>query len=279
MTRATPASSDPKVTQTERLTFQTPRLRGLATGAGWVLLVALFFVALLPLATVASADAATPCRALTKHQKVRVDMDAAPIADVARAVSCWLGLNLVVAPGAEAMKVQLVAPRPVSRRALLPMLRATLQTVGLRLDLSRGYGVIRSAKSPRLGLTTEQVQLRHLDADAAAQAIARLTGLTPLVATGTNTLVLVGTPAQRRLQKQWIGWLDTSGEPQKIYLVPIRHRDADDLVPLLQETLEQHRRDLRIIADTRADRLIVVARPKLWPLVRAAIARLDIEPD
>ena len=269
MTRTTPDSDNHGIRH-----HPTTRVSRLVAGASVALLLSLVFVP-----TDASADPAVPCRALTKHQKVRVDMVATPIPEVARAVSCWLGLNLVVAPTAEAAKVQLVAPRPVSRRALLPMLRAALQTVGLRLDLGRGYGVIRSAKSPRLGLATEQVRLLHLDAAAAAKAIVRLTGLTPLVAAGTNTLVLVGAPAQRRLQKQWISWLDTPGESRKIYLVPIRHRDPDALVPLLEETLEQHHRELRIVADGRADRLIVVARPKLWPLVRAAIARLDIEPD
>lgn len=245
----------------------------------WV--AAAVFVSALIFAGSTSASETT-CRPLKSSARVRVDMAATPLRDVARAVSCWLNLNLVVSPGIATKKLTLVAPHPVKKKTLLPLFRRSLALAGLHLDLTRGHGVIRTGHAPPAAPSTPRrglhVRVRYVGAKALAAAVGRLCGQPPLVLPRKPVLVLVGDAATQRAQRRWIKWLDRRGQAQKIYLVRVHHRDPTRLAELVRVLLKRSGRRVRVIGNPRTKQVIVVSKPKDWPLIHAAIQRLDIPP-
>lgn len=102
----------------------------------------LTFVLLVLAASPSLADA--PCRPAGPTDRLSVDFKEVPLRDVVRFVSCAAQLDVILKPPSLAgRKVTVVAPRPVSRRDLVPLLRATLRHAGLTVTSSGAYLVIR----------------------------------------------------------------------------------------------------------------------------------------
>lgn len=231
--------------------------------------------AALPKAPPPPRSGAQACRRLPAKARARVDFAATPLAVVARAVSCWTGANLVVSPGLSGRTVTFVAARSVARADLLPLLRAALRVHGLGLTLRRGHGVIAPLR-PTLRGGRATLTLRHVDAAAAAKALLRLSGIHVRPLDRGNAVLLPADAGDARAARRWLGWLDAPGGSRRIYLVRVHTRPPRTLAPLIRQALARKVRDLRVVPDR--DRLIVVVRPKHWPLVHAAIQRLDRDP-
>lgn len=93
-------------------------------------------------------DRATrPCVPLKPRETVLVDLQDAPLGEVARLVSCAAERNIVFSPAALAgRQVTVISARPVDRRGLLGLWQALLAENGLVAEGHGAYAVVRAAR-------------------------------------------------------------------------------------------------------------------------------------
>ena len=90
-----------------------------------------------------------PCVALGADETMSVDMQDAPLSDVARVVSCALEKNLLFQPGTLADKrVSVLAPKPVGRRDLERLWQALLAQHDLIEEQRGGFLLVRPRARP-----------------------------------------------------------------------------------------------------------------------------------
>ena len=251
----------------------------------WTLVSLVCAVALAPTAlptavvTIAAASLATPviasaadaqrCRPLRQTDRVRMDWRDLSVLDASRMVSCWTGRNLIVTASAQAAKLQVIAPRPVPSAEVWRLYRSALRGRGLHLTRrSKHWLVSATANSQATRIQTQAVRAATL-----AKLLGRFAGISAWPGVTEHDLWISGGRRALRTARRWLALLDVPG--QRLYLVTLQRRSAEDMVEVLRETFGARLEGAALVPVRRGRRVLFRGSPALWRQLYQAIRRLD----
>jgi general secretion pathway protein D len=192
----------------------------------------------------------------------------------------------------------IITDRAANVRRMRTIIERVDQTSGGELEVLQ----LRYATAPDVVRTLTQLIGTQQQANAAAGIAPRMTA-----DPRTNSVLILGEPAQRLQLATWVAHLDTpleqgGGEPEVVYL---KYGDAETMAPLLKEfatgiaqaeavaaaggpvagggaappaaaSTSSADRSTTILAEPSTNALIVTAPPKMMRELKAIISRLDI---
>jgi general secretion pathway protein D len=175
-------------------------------------------------------------------------------------------------------------------KQVIPQSRAAASDVPLYLKLSEHPGTPLEKERT----VTQIIQLRHAPVAEVKAAIQGLLSPTSKVLehVPTNKLILTETLRNLERLRRVIAELDVPVQGKTVFLLPLRHRKAADMVTQVSEILVKEESEKRfpqtkevqatkpaLLADLAQNILIVVATGKDFRKVKALVEKIDVDPE
>ena len=249
------------------------------------------------------------CRRLPLNAKVTLDFQEAPIESVIKLMSCWTDRNFLLATQKRGGKITILSPQPVTvyeaYRAFLSSMMVNGMAITKKGDFyhivdttdARGSGAEVYGPKGTVpdddNIVTRIIRLKHLDAKDVEQLVGKFKSKNGDVFQypPTNAIVITDSGSIiRRIQKLLLDF-DVPMGAEKIWLRPVQHMDATELVEKVQAVFGEQGRGApgqsagppgakvtisKIIADDRSNQLILIATRANYLKVDALIRKLDV---
>lgn len=271
------------------------------------------------------------CRKYPYYKRIKVTLKPdSELHDLVAWISGMTCKRFIITGTIRAPKVTIISPTPITPneayRAFLSALNAmglTVQPAGRYLkiiEISKGAttSVMTCGPGqkcpPDERVVTQVIRLKHVEPDDVATVLRNLTKGNIITYSATNLLIITDTGANIRRLRKIIRNLDVEAQAEKIWIVRIKHAEAEDVATKLLEVFpttdgakkgsrrpprrvsrRRRRRAVskvsklvsvkgggaslsisKIIADERTNLLIIVADERSYLRVRALIRKLDI---
>ncbi|MBM4360313.1 MAG: type II secretion system secretin GspD [Deltaproteobacteria bacterium] len=226
---------------------------------------------------------------------VNINMSDVDLVQLVETISNYTGRRFIfggkIRPG---VKATIVSPKPVTAAEAYEAFLSVLQTNGMTvIPQGRYLKIIESA-----GISNEQTEilgtatpvpnadrymtrlyrLRHADATELSNVLAKLKTKDAdiTVYAPSNLLILTDTGSNILRMLRIVEELDAGGAGEQIWMQPIHHVSAQELVQKLGELLDSGSGRARLFADDRNNQLIVVATEADYLRLLELIKRIDV---
>jgi general secretion pathway protein D len=273
------------------------------------------------------------CRKYPYYKRIKVTLKPdSELHDLVAWISGMTCKRFIITGTIRAPKVTIVSPTPITPNEAYRAFLSALNAMGLTVQPSGRYlkiieiskGATTSVmtcgpgrKCPRdERVVTQVIRLKHVEPDDVATVLRNLTKGNIITYGATNLLIITDTGANIRRLRKIIRNLDVEAQAEKIWIVRIKHAEAEEVATKLLEVFptadgakkgsnkrraprrssRRRRRAVskasklvsvkgggstlsvsKIIADERTNMLIIVADERSYLRVRALIRKLDIQ--
>ena len=272
------------------------------------------------------------CRKYPYYKRIKVTLKPdSELHDLVAWISGMTSKRFIITGTIRAPKVTIISPVPITPNEAYRAFLSALNAMGLTIQPAGRYlKVIEIAKGattsimtcgpnrkcpPDERVVTQVIRLKHVEPDDVATVLRNLTKGNIITYGATNLLIITDTGANIRRLRKIVRNLDVEAQAEKIWIVRIKHAEADDIAtkllevfptaggakkgssrrPVRRATRRRRRRApvkrstlvnvkggggglsvSKIIADERTNLLIIMADERSYLRVRALIRKLDI---
>ncbi len=221
-----------------------------------------------------------PCAAPAEGARVQVDLVDAPVAEVARIVACYRGLNLTISKP-PAGTVTIYGPTPVSPAEVVLALTGALDDRGWMLARrGRFLALVPSKSAPAQPGASPRMTLllrpEHVTVAEVQPVLASLASdeASIIAHAPTNLLVVTERADNVRRLRRLLGHLDLPETRPDLRLYAVRHAQVATLAEHVRALLDGKVR--KVVVDARTERMVVVAPPAVHREVARLLAMLDV---
>ncbi|MFH2011039.1 MAG: type II secretion system secretin GspD [bacterium] len=192
------------------------------------------------------------CRKYPYYKRIKVTLKPdSELHDLVAWISGMTCKRFIITGTIRAPKVTIISPTPITPneayRAFLSALNAmglTVQPAGRYLkiiEIAKGASVPVMTCGPKLKcppderVVTQMIRLKHVQPDDVAAVLRNLTKGSIVTYGATNLLIVTDTGANIRRLGKIIKNIDVEAQDEKIWIVRIKHADADDIATKLLE--------------------------------------------
>jgi general secretion pathway protein D len=247
-----------------------------------------------PTTPLKASDLAKRCQPAPASARIIMDLDGAPLEDVAKLAACLDGKNLLMPGKLPGGSVGMYAPEPVrpvaaraAAEAILLAHEFTLIRRGafLRVEVAkqaqaspapvRGVG---EAVPNRPRMFAALVQPRHVDADSLVKSLDPFKGKhgTLTAHAPSGLVVVVDSGEHHRKLLALAKRFDVPGTRSDIRLYTLRHADADTTAGQIRDLFGDADAAPKVVVDTRMNRLLVRATGDGHRQVTTLLEALDV---
>lgn len=270
------------------------------------------------------------CRKYPYYKRIKVTLKPdSELHDLVAWISGMTCKRFIITGTIRAPKVTIISPTPITPNEAYRAFLSALNAMGLTIQPSGRYlKIIEISKGATTSVmtcgpgrrcprdervVTQVIRLKHVEPDDVATVLRNLTKGNIITYGATNLLIITDTGANIRRLRKIIRNLDVEAQAEKIWIVRIKHAEAEEVATKLLEvfptadgakkgnkraprrTSRRRRRKVskasrlvsvkgggstlavsKIIADERTNLLIIVADERSYLRVRALIRKLDI---
>jgi general secretion pathway protein D len=256
------------------------------------------------------------CKRLPANAKVTLDFQDAPIEAVMKLVSCWTNRNFILATQKRGGKITILSPQPVSVYEAYRAFLSSLMVNGMSVTKKGSfYHIVDTADARSSGaevvgpkgavpnddnVVTRIIRLKNLDAKEVEPLVTKFKSKAGdlFVYAPTNSVIVTDTGTNIHRIIKLLADVDLPLGAEKIWLRPVQHMDASELVEKITAVFEGAGKGApapgaagaaaqggpagnkvtmsKAIADDRSNQLILIATRSNYLKIDALIRKLDV---